>query len=453
MSNRLSETDVRTAPNRVPFLGHVPSLRRDPLGFMRSLRNDGDMTRIFIGSRQVHVVNSPELVRRVLVVESRKFDKGALFDELRVHIGNGLVTSSGDFHRRQRRLAQPAYHPERISRYAEHMANRADEMARSWLPNRPLEIDREVDRLVRLNFFDALFEPAPPPETVAAIEQWLSVKHQAMRRALSPLSHRVQRVLGRFGRRPDDRLHGLLLQLTAHRRAGLADRGDLMSMLLLARDPRTGERMDDAEVCDELLTLFVAGIGTVSAALAWTCHELARHSEVDERLGAELSAVLSGRLVTAADVGELRYTRRVLQEVLRLHPVWLLMRRAVAPVEVGGVELAPGDEVFLSPHALHRDPSLYPEPDRFDPDRWLGERCAGLPRGAFVPFGAGNRLCVGEGFAWLEMTIVVATIMARWRLVPVPGQEVRGRVGTVVRPTRLPMCPTPRSADDGRHVR
>jgi cytochrome P450 len=442
MSELMSKAEVRTAPGRVPLLGHVPSLRRDPLGFMRSLRNHGDMTRIFLGRRPVYVVNSTELVRRVLVVESRKFDKGALFDELRAHIGNGLVTSSGDFHRRQRRLAQPAYHPERINRYAEHMAHRTDDMASSWLPDRPVDIDRSVDRLVRLNFFDTLFEPAPPPETMAAIEQWLSVKHQAMRRTLSPLPPRAQRILSR---RTDNGLRGLLCELVAQRRAAKADGGDLTSMLLLAREPRTGEHMNDVEVCDELLTLFVAGIGTVSAALAWACHEVARHPEVDERLSAELRTVLSGRLPTAADIGELHYTRRVLQEVLRLHPVWLLMRRAVAPVEIGGVEMAPGDEVFFSPHALHRDPSLYLEPDRFDPDRWIDDRAACLPRGAFLPFGAGNRLCVGEGFAWTEMTIVVATIMARWRLEPVPGHEVRSRVGTVVRPTSLPMYPIPRS--------
>lgn len=416
------------------------SLRRDPLEFMRSLRDHGDMTRIFVGTRPVHVVNSPELVRRVLVVEARKFDKGAMFDELRAHIGNGLVTSSGDFHRRQRRLAQPAYHPERISRYADHMSSRADQMSRSWRPGSTLDIGREVDRLVRANFFDALFEPAPPPETMAAIEQWLSVKHRAMRRALSPLPPSAARVLAR---RSDDEPHGRLRHLIAQRR-GLADSGDLMSMLLLARDPRTGEHMSDAEVCDELLTLFVAGIGTVSAALSWTCHELARHPTVDERLGTELRSVLAGRLPTAADVAELHYTRRVLQEVLRLHPVWLLMRRVVAPVEVGGVELAPGDEVFFSPHALHRDPVLYPEPDRFDPDRWREERRAGLPRGAFLPFGAGNRLCVGEGFAWTEMTMVVATIMARWQLVPARRHKVRARVGTVVRPTTLVMYPVPR---------
>jgi cytochrome P450 len=245
-------------------------------------------------------------------------------------------------------------------------------------------------------------------------------------------------------------LRDLLGLLVAQRRAELVDHGDLVSMLMLARNPRTGEQMNDAEVCDELLTLFVAGIGTVSAALAWACHELSRHPQVDARLSAELRAVLSGRLPTAADTGELRYTRRVIQEVLRLHPVWLLMRRAVAPVEVGGIELAPGDEVFFSPHALHRDPSLYPEPDRFDPDRWLTARCSGLPRGAFLPFGAGNRLCVGEGFAWAEMTIVVAVIMTKWRLAPIPGHEVRARVGTVVRPTSLPMCPVPRSGGDGR---
>jgi cytochrome P450 len=240
-------------------------------------------------------------------------------------------------------------------------------------------------------------------------------------------------------------LYAVLARLVRARRAQHGEQDDLLSMLLASQDPRTGARMTDEELCDELVTLFVAGTETVSAALAWTFHELARHPEVEARLHAEVDATLGGRPVSAADLPDLRYTRRIAQEVLRLHSVWLLMRRAVAPVELGGVALEPGAEVFFSPYALHRDPRWYPDPNAFDPDRWLPERSAGLPRGAYIPFGAGNRLCVGEGFAWAELAIVIATVASRWRLVPVPGHEVRPRIGTLEEPERLPMTPYPRS--------
>lgn len=448
----MAVSGVPTARGRHPLLGHCTFLEETPLDFVCALRQYGDLVRIFIGPRPVYVLNSPELIRQVFVTEAREFDKGALFDELRVHLGEGLVTSSGDFHRRQRRLAQPAFHADRIDRYAATMTKQADAHTESWEPGKPIELMNAIDVLARDILLRTVFAVDPPPGTLDAITRWMSLKHHAMARSLSPASawsERLPRLLRphRPAQRPTEEQHllelrQLLTQAVVQYRTESADRGDLLSMLLAARHPKTGEGMGDKEVCDELLTLFVAGVGTVSAALAWAFHEVARHPSVEETLRSEVRSVLpDGRPATAADIPRLPCTRRVLKEVLRLHPVWLLMRRTLHPVQLGAAELTPDSEVFVSPHALHRDPLLFPDPDRFDPDRWLPERSARLPRGAFIPFGSGNRLCIGESFAWTEMIIVLATAAGRLRMRHAPGQLVRPRVGTVTRPDGLLMIP------------
>jgi len=425
---------VRTAPARLPGLGHAAQLARDPLGFLRGLRDGGDLVRIFIGPRPVYVATGADLIHQVLVVQARSFDKGALFDELRVNLGNGLVTSAGDFHHQQRRRAQPAFHSTRITHYAQQMTAHTAARAATWRAGHPIVLDQEIDRLVLDILLDVLFDGGPDAEVLAAVKSWLGVRHAAMKRALSPVTAWRERLT--VGRRhppagPElQALQDVLVRMIRRRRAG-QPRGDLMSMLI--------EEMDDEAVGDELLTLFVAGTGTVSAALAWAFHELAGYPEVRHRLQDEVDRVLAGRPAEAGDVADLPYTTAVVHEVLRMHPVWLLMRRTITPVELAGVRLPPGTEVMFSPHALHRDPGLYRDPDAFDPGRWLG----GTPprRGTFIPFGAGNRLCIGEGFAWTELVIVLATVTARWRMEPVPGSRLRTRIGTVERPVELMMTP------------
>jgi cytochrome P450 len=433
-------TAVPLARGSVPLFGHARALRRDPLAFMRSLRSLGELTRIAIGPRRVYVVNSPELIRRVLVVEARKFDKGVLFDRARAHLGNGLVTSSGEFHHRQRRMAQPAFHATRIARYAELMIEQATERTAAWQEGTPVELTGEMGRLALDILLRCLFAAEPAAQVRAVLTRSLSTKQGSMKRALSPLDAWRDRLRGRADEPPAvertglPELYAVLARLVEERRAERDEQDDLLSMLL-------DTPMSDEQLCDELVTLFVAGTETVSAALAWAFHELARNPDVERRLHEEVDSVLGGRPVTSGDIGRLRYTHQVAQEVLRRYAVWLLMRRAVVPVELGGIDLAPGTEVFFSPHALHHDPELYPQPDVFDPDRWLPERCADLPRGAYLPFGAGNRLCMGEGFAWTEMVVVLATVAARWRLVPAPEHNVRTRIGTLLEPDRLPMIP------------
>ncbi|MBV8933652.1 MAG: cytochrome P450, partial [Kutzneria sp.] len=217
-------------------------------------------------------------------------------------------------------------------------------------------------------------------------------------------------------------------------------------MLLLARDADTGEGMSDQQVYDEVVTLLTGGIEPGGLALSWFFHEVARDRRIEQRLHAEVDEVLSGREVTADDVPKLVYTRQIAHEVLRCYPIWLLMRRTCAEVELGGVRLPPGTEVTLSPHALHHDPRTFPDPDRFDPDRFTPDRISALPKGAYVPFSAGVHQCIGNVFALTEITVAAATLAARWRLVPVAGKPVHQKVTGAAYPSQLPMTVEPRTA-------
>jgi cytochrome P450 len=202
--------------------------------------------------------------------------------------------------------------------------------------------------------------------------------------------------------------------------------------------------MSDQQVHDEIATLLTAGTETTAVTLAWFFHELGQHPEVQRRFHAEIDQVLAGRQVTFDDIPKLEYTRRIISEVLRKYPLLILMRRARTDVDLGGVHIRPGTEVALSQYALHHDPHLYPDPARFDPDRWLPDRAARLPRGAFIPFGAGSHHCPGYFFAETEAAIVAATVAARWQLVPVAGKPVHPRLAASMHPNQLPMITMPR---------
>lgn len=440
---------VPVARGHRPLTGHSRQLNTDALAFMRQLREYGPLVRISIGPRPVYVVNSPELIREVLATQARGFDKGAMFDTLRGPLGDGLTTSSADLHRRQRRLIQPGFHHERIERYTDIMSERSAVRAAAWRLDAVLDMVPEINRLTMEILLRTLFATDPGPELHAAVKEWLSVKYRSMKLALSPLQAWAERIplLPRW-RPPDsgplDRLRTAQQRIIDAYRADGGDQGDLLSMLLLADGPDGA--MTDGQVADELITLFLSGTGTISAAMAYAVHEVSRHPEVQVRLQEEVDTVLGERPPGFKDLRSLPYTRQFLTETLRLYPVsWLSMRRTIQPLTLGGAELPAGTDVFICPYALHRDAELYEDPDCFAPERWTGgaDRPA---RGTYLPFGAGNRLCVGEEFAWAELTIALACFTSRWQFAPAAGQPVRTLVGTVIRPERVPVTLTLRRA-------
>ncbi|WP_410669558.1 cytochrome P450 [Amycolatopsis sp. cmx-4-68] len=430
---------VPAAPGRWPFLGHTPALLRQRFAFTSSLHEHGEIVKLYLGPAPAYFVTSPRLSHEVLVTAGAKFRKGAMFDKFRPYLGNGLVLSNGDFHRRQRRLVQPAFHHDRLAGYATTMRRAAAELSGSWQPGEVRLIDEDVQGLAVTIVGEALFSTELGKQAIDEARRSIFVViQQGMIRALSPKF--VEKLPIPGNRRFDEaiaRMRAIVLEVIRDWRAQGVDHGDLLSTLLLAG-------MTDEQAQDEVLTLLTGGIETTALALSWTFHELGRHPEVEARVHAEVDEVLGGRPIAFDDIERLGYVRQVVDEVLRRYPIWLLMRRALEDVDLGGVRVAEGSEVIVSPHALHHDPATYADPDRFDPGRWAPERAARLPKGAFVPFGAGTRQCVGNRFAQNEIVITVATVAARWRLVPVPGRPVRVKFTSAAYPDSLPMTAVPR---------
>lgn len=438
---------VPVAPGRWPFLGHTLPMLRKRFAFTSSLRDHGEIVRIYLGPMETYFVTSPRLAHRVLVTDGASFRKGAMFDKFRPYLGNGLVLSNGPFHRRQRRLIQPAFHRDRIARYAETMVRAATELTGSWRQGEVRMVEEDMQGLAVTVVGEALFSTEMGKRAIAEVRRSIFVViKQGMVRALSPGF--VEKLPVPGNRQFDEaveRMRAIVLEVIASWRTDGVDHGDLLSMLLLAQDEDTGTGMTDQQTYDEVLTLLTAGIETTALALSWIFHEIARNPEVERRLHAEVDEVLAGRPVTFDDVPKLTYTLRVVNEVLRMYPIWILMRRATAEVDLDGVVIPSGAEVIISPHALHFDPGSFDEPDRFDPDRWAPDRAETVPKGAFMPFGAGTRQCVGNVFAQTEIVITVATVIARWRLVPVPGQPVKVKFTSAAYPHRLAMTAVPRN--------
>jgi cytochrome P450 len=391
------------------------------------------------------VVTSADLVHQVLVTDGKKFDKGIMFDRFRPYFGNGIAMSNGTFHDAQRRLVQPAFRINRIAAYTVAMSTAAQDMAASWQAGQVLAVDEAMHELSVTIVGKTLFATELGSAAIAEAHRSMPVViKQGMVRALSPAF--VTRLPIPANRRFDEaisRLREIVRSVITEGREQQADRGDVLSMLLAAKDADTGEAMTDGQIYDEVVTLLTGGIETTALALSWMFHEMARHPEVERRWHRELDEVLDGRAVTHDDVPKLRYTSQIAREVLRRYPIWLLMRRTNTEITLGGITIPPGTEVTISPHALHHDARFFPSPDLFDPDRWDSEATA-PPSGAYVPFGDGGRKCIGNHFALTEIAVAAATIGSRWRLVAVPGKNVRVKVTGSAYPSRLPMTAVPR---------
>ncbi|MFJ8232857.1 cytochrome P450 [Streptomyces sp. NPDC094448] len=440
-SNRLQH--IPRAPGALPLIGHTIRLGRDPLGFLRTLRKSGELVRIDLGTLPIYVATSARVIHQVTVEHSRSFEKGRLYDRVRTLFGNGLATANGDVHRTHRRLIQPMFHRSRIEGYAAVMSRRAVALADSWTDGQQVDIGHVMSEYTIETLAETMFSTdMGRPAVDAALRDLPVILRTMLLRAASPkvlerLPIRIHRDFDRAGANLRRIIDDVVVTTRQHRDEGGTD---LVSLLLDARDEATGLGLTDEEVRDELVTFLFAGTDTTACVLGWAVSEIARHPRVERDVLAEIDEVTGDRPVTVDDIPRLGTIRRVLDESVRLHGATLLMRRTTEPVELAGHPLPAGVEVAFSLYAMHRDPALYPDPDRFDPDRWLPERRAAVPREAFVPFGAGNRKCIGDTFAWTEATIALATLLARWRLRPVPGSaEPRESAAVMAYPDRVPM--------------
>lgn len=413
--------------------------------YLNLARKYGDVVYFKLGPVDAYLVSHPDDIRDVLVVSHKKFGKlgkklpGQIM--LRALLGEGLLVSDGDFHLRQRRLMQPAFHRERIAGYARVMIEYAAQMSERWqqLPSGvPLEMAEEMRRLTLSVVGQTLFG-ADVESDVDEVGRAMTELMALFNRAISPVHILLDRLRSgnddRF-RRARGMLDDIIYRTIKERRASGQDHGDLLSMLLLAQDEEGGTGgMTDEQVRDEAMTLFLAGHETTALALTWTWYLLAQHPAVEAKLHAELDAVLGGRAPTFEDAPRLRYTEMVLAEAMRLYPpAWLIARTTQSEHELRGYRIPPQSIVITSPYVVHRDPRNFPDPLRFDPERWTPEAREALPKFAYFPFGGGNRVCIGESFAWMEGIMMIATLAQAWQMRLAPGQHVAAVAAITLRP-------------------
>jgi cytochrome P450 len=427
VSRDVVRSTVPPGPVGRPITGNLREFRADRLGYLRELAATyGDVVRIKLLRGEGILLVHPDAIEEVLVTKKRQFIKGRAARSLRTLLGTGLLTSEGDFWRRQRRLAQPAFHRDRIANYSRLMVEYGERTLAGWQDGAQIDVHEEMMRLTLAIVAQALFSADVMGEA-AEVGRGLEA---ALRHFnwwsgsgfLIPLW--MPFAPNRDFARARKKMDSIVYDIIAARRASGEDTGDLLSMLLAARD-EDGAGMTDKQLHDEILTLLLAGHETTANALTWTFLLLAENPEVEAKLTAELQAVLDGRSPTLSDLSRLPYTEMVIKESMRVYPpVWILGYEATEDTIIAGYHIPKGTEMLLSQWVTHHDARWFPEPDVFRPERWASPEIRRLPTYAYFPFGGGERMCIGRSFAMMEAVLLLATIAGRYRLTLVPGQTV-----------------------------
>lgn len=413
------------------FGGHFLQFRRDSIGFLTKLSKLGDVTTFRIGSQKAFFLNHPELVRDLLVVNAHKFVKGRALQRAKSLLGEGLLTSEGDAHLRQRRMIQPAFHREKIKSYTETMTGYAAQMANEWKDGEVRDVDWEMMHLTLQIVGKTLFS-ANVEDDADEVGGAMTTLIEMFNYLLLPFSEILEKLpipQARRFNRAKETLDAVIYGVINERRASGEDKGDLLSMLLNAQDEESGAAMSDKQVRDECLTLFVAGHETTANALTFTFYLLSQNPEKESKLHEELDRVLpNGKLPSIEDLPNLKYTESVLAESMRLFPpAWALGRLAVEDHEFNGYEIPKGALILLSTYILQRDERFWTDAEKFQPERFLRENAIKEAGQKFVyfPFGGGVRRCVGEQFAWAEGILLLATLARKWKLTLSPEQKIR----------------------------
>ena len=439
MTAKTSTQSHPPGPRRTLPLAGLLAYRRGPLPYFQNLaRQYGDISYFKIGPQEAFFLNHPDLIKDVLVTNNQNFMKGLVLQRAKRLLGEGLLTSEGEFHRRQRRLAQPAFHRQRIATYAAVMTEYAMRTSDRWQDGDTLDMSHEMMRLTLAIVGKTLFDADVESES-GEVGNAMNVVMELFNTLTMPFFELLQKLplpqLRRFDS-AKEKLDRIIYGLIEERRRSGIDRGDLLSMLLLAQDEEgDGGRMTDQQLRDELLTIFLAGHETTANALTWTWYLLSQHEEVEKKLHAELDEVLGGRLPTFEDVPKLRYTEMVLAESMRLYPpAWAVGRLSTVDCVIGGYAVPSRSLVLMSQYVMHRDERFYPDPLVFDPLRWTPEAKELRPQFSYFPFGGGPRRCIGEGFAWMEGVLLIAALGQRWRMTLLPHHPVALKPLITLRP-------------------
>jgi cytochrome P450 len=431
----------------LPLIGVLQEFRKNAPDFLlRVAKTHGDLTYLRTGSQHTYFVNHPDWIRDILVTHQSNFTKSRMLERARVLLGDGLLTSEGEFHKRQRRLVQPAFHRDRLANYAAAMVDCASACRDRWetgpaSSGMVFDVAREMNRLTLAIVARTLFS-ADVSSEADDIGTALTEVLGLFETVLLPFSEWLEKLplpsVRRF-ERARDQLDRTIYRIIEERRKSGVDTGDLLSTLLLARDEHetsaAAGRMTDKQVRDEALTLFLAGHETTANALTWTWYLLSQNPEAEAKFHDEIDQVLGGRAPGLDDLPRLRYTEMVFAESMRMYPpAWGIGRRSIAEYRIGDYRIPARSILLMSPYVMQRDARWFPEPDRFDPERWLPEAVAARPKFSYFPFGGGARVCIGERFAWMEGVLLLATLAQRWQLKLKPGHRVETRALITLRP-------------------
>ena len=431
-------------PKGLPLLGSLIGFARDPLGFLTSCsRQYGDVVAFRTAGQLMLVLTCPREIERVLVKEHQNFPKNEHFwRQVTALFGNGLLTSKGTFWQRQRRLAAPAFAGSMLATYADAMVRESLLTAEGWRAGDVRDVHADMMALSLRIAAKALFG-TEIEEDVLAIDD-------ALNDILAELASRVVRPIlipdavplpghVRY-RRALRRIDAIVARIVAERRSSSAASSDFLSSLMEARD-EDGTAMSDRQLRDEVITFLLAGHETTALVLSWTIHLLSRHPEIERVLAAEIENVVGRRSVTMDDVPRLRFTEHTITESMRLYPpAWAIGREARSDCQIGGFQVRGGTPILISPWVLHRDPRFFDEPEAFRPERWHQGLAHRLPRFAYMPFGGGPRICIGNRFAMIEAVLILTTLVQRLRFVddtnspvsPIPSMTLRPRGGVRV---------------------
>jgi cytochrome P450 len=439
----------------LPVVGNLADLARGPLDFVRRLQQEhGDYVLFSLGSgKRALLVSDPSAIRQVLLETGKRYGKGMSTYALRKILGNGLVTSEGELWKRQRKLVAPAFQHHGLGKYADQMVTLTNEQTQRWQDGAIVDIHEEMMLLTQRIIMMSLFDVDVAGEAKEAGEAF-----DAMMRGLGAEVNGIDALLPAFVPTPSrmslsravDFIDARLREMVAERQNGGSTKQDLLAALMDARD-EAGQPMDEDQLLDEMRTLYLAGHETTANTLAFAWLLLSGAPAAYERLLEEIDGLLGGHPATFDDVQRLPWTNAVFKEALRLYPVaWVHQRQALEDVELGGYRVEKGTFLWMSPWVVHRDARWYPQPEEFRPERWLAPREEQPPADAFIAFGGGPRICLGNGFATVEGALLLATILQRRHVAVQGGSTVEiGMAGTIYPKHGLPAQVTVRQGVAG----
>lgn len=420
------------------FGGHFRSFRKDPTGFLTRLSKLGDVSAFRMGKIPAYLVNHPDLIRDLLVTNHAKFFKGRALQRAKGLLGEGLLTSEQEFHLRQRRMIQPAFHRAKVNEYARSMIELGERLAGEWQDGDVRDVDKEMMRLTLWIVGRTLFS-ANVEDAASQVGQAMSTIISMFNFMLLPFSEVLEKLpLPPIKKLKNARqtLDEVIYKIIDERRASGEHKDDLLSMLLLAQDEETGNAMTDKQIRDECLTLFLAGHETTANALTWTFYLLSQNAEAERKFHSEIDAVLGEREITPEDFARLKYTESVLAESMRLFPpAWTIGRRAVEEHEFNNFKITKNSLVLASPFVIQHDARFWDDAESFIPERWEKQSIkeAGN-KFIYLPFSKGIRSCIGEGFAWMEGVLLLAILGRKWRLHLAPEQRIGLQPMVTLRP-------------------